>query len=370
MSMDRVRWGILGVGDVCEVKSGPGFSKTEHSELRAVMRRNGEKAADYARRHGVPKWYDDADALLADPDIDAVYVASPPATHKELVLKSAKAGKPVLCEKPMALNTAEAREMIAACDAAGVPLWVAYYRRYLPRFRRIIELLSEGAIGTPRGVTVRLSHPTAHYGTGGRDAAGDGTPGRALEWRVDPKVAGGGIFLDMGSHMIDFLNYAFGDAKLLGGGAANQAGYYPAEDCVVASFSLPGTGVVARDGAPETAAAPILGSGLWCFTTDETADEIAVYGSAGSIRFSCFDTTPVVLRRGDTVEELTLDNPPQVHQPTIEACVAELRGGPACESTGKTALAATEFMEEVLKAYGGGAGQSAIAHSLSGGLPA
>ncbi len=341
MSLDTVRWGILGVGDVCEVKSGPGFYKAEHSELRAVMRRNGDKAADYARRHGVPIWYDDADALLADPEMDAVYVASPPSTHKELVLKAAEAGKPVLCEKPMALNTAEAREMIAACDAAGVPLWVAYYRRYLPRFRRILELLSQGAIGTPRGVAVRLSHPTAHFGTGGKNTAGgDGAPGRALEWRVDPEIAGGGIFLDMGSHMIDFLNYAFGDAKLLGGGAANQAGYYPAEDCVVASFSFPG--------APE-ARTPILGSGLWCFTTDETADEIAVYGSAGSIRFSCFDTTPVVLRRGDTVEELELDNPPHVHQPTIEACVAELRGGPPCESTGKTALAATEFMEEVLK---------------------
>ncbi len=346
MSLDTVRWGILGLGDVCEVKSGPGFYKAEHSELRAVMRRNGDKAADFARRHGVPKWYDDADALLADPDIDAVYVASPPSTHKELVLKCAEAGKPVLCEKPMARNAAEAREMIAACDAAGVALWVAYYRRYLPRFRRILELLSQGAIGTPRGVTVRLSHPTAHFGTGGDNAAaGDGTPGRALQWRVEPDIAGGGIFLDMGSHMIDFLNYAFGDVSLLGGGAANQAGYYPAEDCVAASFFYPGTGVVALDDT----AAPTLGSGLWCFTTDETADEIAVYGSSGSIRFSCFNTTPVVLRRGDTVEELELDNPPHVHQPIIEACVAELRGGPPCESTGKTALAATEFMEEVLK---------------------
>lgn len=351
MSLETVRWGILGVGDVCEVKSGPGFYKAEHSELRAVMRRNGEKAADYARRHGVPKWYDDADALLADPEIDAVYVASPPSTHKELVLKCAKAGKPVLCEKPMALNAVEAREMIAACDAAGVPLWVAYYRRYLPRFRRILELLSGGAIGIPRGVTVRLSHPTAHFGTGGEsDGPGSaaGTPGKAIEWRVDPEVSGGGIFLDMGSHMIDFLNYAFGDAKLLGGGAANQAGYYPAEDCVTASFTFPGRGVLPR-GAGAGAAAPILGSGLWCFTTDERADEIAVYGSAGSIRFSCFDTSPVVLRRGDIVEELELDNPPHVHQPTIEACVAELRGGPPCESTGKTALAATEFMERVLE---------------------
>lgn len=344
MSLDRVRWGILGVGDVCEIKSGPGFYKAEHSELRAVMRRTGDKAADFARRHGVPKWYDDADALLADPEIDAVYVASPPVSHRELVLKCAAAGKPVLCEKPMARNAEEAREMIDACDSAGVPLWVAYYRRYLPRFRRILQLLAEGAIGTPRSVTVRLSQPTARFGDGA---------GQAGEWRVNPEIAGGGLFLDVGSHMIDFLNYAFGDAILLGGTAINQAGYYPAEDCVVASFRLPGTGILSSMSGTPDSGTSILGSGLWCFTTDETADEIAVYGSSGSIRFSCFDTSPVILRRGEATEELRLDNPPHVHQPTIEACVAELRGGPPCESTGRSALAATEFMDAVLETYRG-----------------
>jgi predicted dehydrogenase len=342
MAMETVRWGILGVGDVCEVKSGPGFYKADHSELRAVMRRNGDKAADFARRHGVPAWYDDADALLADSEIDAVYVASPPSTHKELVLKSAAAGKPVLCEKPMALDAQEAREMVAACESAGVPLWVAYYRRYLPRFRRVLQLLAEGAIGTPRSLTVRLSEPTDRFGDGA---------GHAGQWRVDPEIAGGGLFLDVGSHMIDFLNYAFGDAILLGGTATNQAGYYPAEDCVVASFRFPGNGVVSSMSDRGSAAAsgePILGSGLWCFSTDENADEIAIYGSSGSIRFSCFDTTPVALRRGDVEEQLELGYPPHVHQPTIEACVAELRGGPPCESTGKSALAATEFMDQVL----------------------
>ena len=142
--MERVRWGIIGVGDVTERKSGPAFYKAPHSELVAVMRRNGDKAHDFAERHGVPRWYDDGDALIADPDVDVVYISTPPDTHKEYTLKVAAAGKPVFCEKPMARNFAECREMIEACDAAGVPLWVAFYRRSMPRFLKIKELLEEG----------------------------------------------------------------------------------------------------------------------------------------------------------------------------------------------------------------------------------
>ena len=99
---DSVHWGILGVGDVCEVKSAPAMQLIDDSSLVAVMRRNGEKAADYARRHSVPKWYDDADQLINDPDINAVYIATPPNAHAELTRKVAAAGKPVYVEKPMA----------------------------------------------------------------------------------------------------------------------------------------------------------------------------------------------------------------------------------------------------------------------------
>src|SRR5213592_2609043 len=98
---DVVRWGIIGCGDVTEVKSGPGFQKAERSSLVAVMRRNGALAADYSRRHGVPKWYDDADALIADPEVDVVYVATPPSSHMDYALRVARAGKPVYVEKPM-----------------------------------------------------------------------------------------------------------------------------------------------------------------------------------------------------------------------------------------------------------------------------
>src|SRR5690349_18239861 len=120
--MPPIRWGIIGCGDVTEIKSGPGFQKAEGSELVAVMRRDAAKARDYAERHKVPRWYSDADALLADRDVDAVYVATPTSSHKEYVLKAARAGKPVLVEKPMAASVGDCEAMIAACREAGVPL--------------------------------------------------------------------------------------------------------------------------------------------------------------------------------------------------------------------------------------------------------
>ncbi|MDX5436908.1 MAG: Gfo/Idh/MocA family oxidoreductase, partial [Pontibacter sp.] len=139
--MQKVRWGIIGCGDVTEVKSGPAFQKIENSELVAVMRRDSAKAQDYAARHGVPKWYDSAEALIHDPDVDAVYIATPPDSHAAYTLRVAAAGKSVYVEKPMALNYTQCQEMLAACNQANVPLFIAYYRRSQPLFLKVKELL-------------------------------------------------------------------------------------------------------------------------------------------------------------------------------------------------------------------------------------
>src|SRR5688500_4072884 len=108
--MDEIRWGIIGCGDVTEVKSGPGFQKARGSALVAVMRRDRAKAEDFARRHGVPRAYTDAEALIADPDVDAVYIATPPSSHRALALQVAAARKPCLVEKPMAMTHDECVE--------------------------------------------------------------------------------------------------------------------------------------------------------------------------------------------------------------------------------------------------------------------
>ena len=185
--MKTIRWGIIGCGDVTEVKSGPGFQKADHSDLVAVMRRRGELARDYAERHGVPRWYDNAAALIGDSEVDAIYIATPPSSHKEYTLMSAAAGKPVYVEKPMALNFAECEEMISTCRQAGVPLFVAYYRRALPRFLKIKELVDSGGIGEVRFVHMTFYQPLA---------AEDQDPG-TQSWRVDPAVGGGGRFCVM-----------------------------------------------------------------------------------------------------------------------------------------------------------------------------
>ena len=203
--MKQIRWGMIGCGDVTEIKSGPGFYKAQNSTLVAVMRRNGALAADYARRHGVPRWHDDADAIIHATDIDAVYIATLTDTHCDYTLRCAAAGKPVYVEKPMAMTHSQCVAMIDACRAAGVPLWVGYYRRALPRFLKVRDLVESGAIGPVRMVlraccSVRL-RPS------------DG----AVPWRVDPALSGGGFFFEAVCHTLDFLDFLFGPVETVRG---------------------------------------------------------------------------------------------------------------------------------------------------------
>lgn len=128
-----VKWGIIGCGNVTEVKSGPAYQITDGFELVAVMRRNFDLAKDYAKRHNVPRYYNDADALINDPEVDAVYIATPPDTHHYYAMKVAQANKICCIEKPMAPSYVECLEITNTFKTKGLPLFVAYYRRSLPR---------------------------------------------------------------------------------------------------------------------------------------------------------------------------------------------------------------------------------------------
>jgi len=195
----EVRWGVLGVGKVCELKSAPAMNTIAHSRLVAVMRRDEEKAKDYAARHGVHKWYTSATDLIHDPEVNAIYIATPPHVHVELTQLAAAAGKPVYVEKPMARTHAECLQMIQACEQASVPLFVAYYRRKLPHFLKIKELLDQGEIGSIRTVHINLKQvltPNLVSSSG-------------ENWRVIPEIAGGGYFYDLASHQLDLLDFLF-----------------------------------------------------------------------------------------------------------------------------------------------------------------
>jgi predicted dehydrogenase len=153
--MKNVRWGIIGCGDVTEVKSGPAFQLVENSELIGVMRRNEDLAKDYAKRHNVAKWYGNAELLINDPDINAIYIATPPSSHMEYAIDAISAGKPVYVEKPMAMSYEESRKMIAASKNSNVKLFVAYYRRALPRFLKVKSIIESGIIGKIKFINVR-----------------------------------------------------------------------------------------------------------------------------------------------------------------------------------------------------------------------
>ncbi len=324
--MQTIRWGIIGCGNVTEVKSGPGFQKANNSSLVAVMRRTGELAKDYAQRHGVPKWYDDAPALIHDPEVDAVYIATPPSSHKEYTVLVAQAGKPVYVEKPMALNFGECEEMITACRSAGVPLFVAYYRRALSRFLKVKELVEAQAIGDIRFVTITLCQPVRQEEL---DPAN-------LPWRVIPEIAGGGRFVDLGSHMLDFLDYALGPIRSARGFAANRQNLYPAEDIVTGTFVFESGG---------------HGVGVWNFGSFDEVDLTEIVGSDGKISFSTYDDEPVVLTTSDGVTEFAIEYPPHVQQPLIQTVVDALNGIGSCPSTGESAARTTWVMDQMLAGY-------------------
>jgi predicted dehydrogenase len=307
------------------VKSGPAFQKVENSELVAVMRRTGELAKDYAKRHNVPKWYDDADALINDPDVDAVYIATPPGSHKEYTIKVAKAGKPVYVEKPMALNFVECNQMIAACKEARVPLYVAYYRRAQPRFVKIKELLESKVIGDVRFVS------TTQY----QKASEDVKDSKSLPWRLQPEVSGGGLFFDLASHTLDILDFLLGPIKEAQGFASNQAGYYRAEDIVTGTYRFE---------------SGIHGVGKWCFSAFENVDVNEIVGSKGKITFSTFGDEPIVLTTTSGKEQWSFERPQHVHQPLVETIMAELTGDYGqCPSNGVNGARTNWVMGELVK---------------------
>jgi 1,5-anhydro-D-fructose reductase (1,5-anhydro-D-mannitol-forming) len=322
--MKTVRWGMIGCGNVTEIKSGPGFQKADGSQLVAVMRRDAAKAQDYAQRHGVPKWYSTTQALIDDPEVDAVYIATPPHMHHPYTLAAAQAGKPVYVEKPMALTTAQCQEMVSVCQAAGVPLFVAYYRRALPRFLKAKELVESGMIGDLRCVHIWLALPLHSPRSG------------ELPWRLNPEIAGGGLFVDLASHTLDYLDYVLGPVRSACGFAANQAGAYQAEDIVSGVFEFE---------------SGVLATGQWCFSSSETADQIILTGARGKISLTTFDESPVVLETDSGIQSFAIPNPAHIQQPLIQQVVDELRGIGKCSSTGETALRTTRVMEQLLAGY-------------------
>jgi predicted dehydrogenase len=295
--MKTIRWGIIGCGDVTEIKSGPAFNLVPNSRLVAVMRRNAEKAEKYALRHGVPKWYSDAQQLIDDPEVDAIYVATPPLNHAEFTIEALRAGKPVYVEKPMAMNADEAGAMLTAAREHKTKLVVAHYRRALPLFLRIRELLRQQVIGDIRFVNLQLLQPPQSQMIANSEE----------NWRTNPLISGGGLFHDLAPHQLDLMYWLFGAVKKAAGIALNQNGGYEADD-IISGEALFESGVVFK--------------GLWCFTTrkEEARDQVEIIGSKGKITFPVFGNS-YNLTANEKEQHMHFDQPKHVQQPMIEQVV-------------------------------------------------
>ena len=320
-----INWGIIGCGDVTEVKSGPAFNKVPGSKLAAVMRRDAAKAADYAQRHRVPRWYNDAEALIHDTEVNAIYIATPPSSHEVYALAAIRAGKPVYVEKPMSMSYAAAQNMVNAADTANVKLTVAHYRRQWPLFQKIRSLLAAKAIGEVRLVDLKFykQAPT-------RAELSDDK----YIWRFDPAIAGGGLFHDLAPHQLDILYWLFGEAETVNGIAINQGGYYAVPDLVNGQ-------ILFND--------KIVFTGSWCFTAADACDVCEIIGSEGSLRFSFFTDNSITLQRNHETTRFDFERLQHVQQPMIEAVVNYFSGtadNPCTAAEGATIM---RWMDEMVK---------------------
>jgi predicted dehydrogenase len=318
---NTIGWGIIGCGNVTEKKSGPAFQQVPNAKLVAVMRRDATKAADYAMRHGVPKWYSDATQLINDPAVTAVYIATPPAFHEAYTIAALQAGKPVYVEKPMSISLASCIRIQQQALATGMRLSVAHYRRALPKFLAIKNLLETKKIGSICSAQIRMQQAD--------QSASMVDP--TENWRVQPALSGGGIFYDLAPHQLDLLVYLLGHPKEISGMADNRAGLYTAEDVVAGTVRL-------NDN--------ILFSGLWCFTSSETCreDVFEIVGTEGKIIFPVFgNEVTIVTKTG--VEQLLFEPPQHIQQPMIEKVTRYFLGMDSNPCSAEEAIQSFRIME-------------------------
>jgi predicted dehydrogenase len=323
--MKQIKWGIIGCGNVTEKKSGPAFQQIEGSSIVAVMRRDAGKAADYAKRHGIAKWYGDAQELIDDEEVNAIYIATPPDTHAFYTLQALEAGKAVYVEKPMALNYAEAKKMVEASEKFQQPVFVAYYRRALSGFTKIKKLIDSDVIGNIEKINLILHLPARE-----EDNDAENPP-----WRVLASISGGGYFFDLASHQLDWLDFVFGHAQLISSKVENRGGLYKAEDKINAKLLFPKN---------------ILFDGSWnfCIPKEEKKDTIEIYGEKGKLQFSTFEFDPILLENEYGVHYFSFEKPKHVQKQLIKQVVEHMQGKGNCVSTAETAQYSQKLMEEIV----------------------
>ncbi len=289
--MNKVRWGLIGCGDISRKRVAPALRDLESCELVAVNRSRTDLAESFAREFGARRWHRDWRELIADAEIDAVYISTPVYLHAQQTIAAAEAGKHVLCEKPMAMNPAECDRMISVCQANGVKLGIAYYRHFYPVLLRARQIIAAGEIGKP--VLAQINAFERFNPQSGEDR----------HWLVEKAKAGGGPMMDFGCHRIEVLMNLFGSIKRITSLVGSALFEREVEDTCVASFEF------------ESKLQAVLTVTHASFESQDTLD---IFGSEGSLHLPLLNQGELRIKTaaGDRTEHL----PPHanIHLPLIE----------------------------------------------------
>ncbi len=289
--MQKLRWGLIGCGDISRKRVAPALRDLPTCEFVAVSRARAELAREFAQEFGARKWHPRWEDLIADPEIDSVYVATPVYLHAEQTIAAAEAGKHVLCEKPMAMDVEQCDRMIDACRSNGVKLGVAYYRRFYPVIRRIKELLESGELGKPVLIQINAFEWF------------NPEPGHPRYWFVEKDKAGGGPMFDFGCHRIEVMLNLLGPIADVRGIHNNVLFEREVEDTSVATFRFQnGTcGVLSVTHAAQ-----------------EPQDTLDIFCSNGSIHVPVLNQGVLQVRRAETTATEEHPPHPNLHLPLIE----------------------------------------------------
>lgn len=319
-----VRWGLIGCGDIARRRVAPALRDLSNCDLVAISRARLELAERFAQEFGAQKWCADWRELLRDPEIDAVYVATPVYLHAAQTIAAAEAGKHVLCEKPMAMNVEECDRMIAACRANNVNLGIAYYRRFYPLIERIKRLLESGEIGKPVIVQINVY------------SWFNPQPDHPRYWLIQKEQAGGGPMFDVGCHRIEVLLNLFGPIRRITSVGGAVAFEREVEDTAVALFQFErGTcGVLAVSHAAR-----------------EAQDTLDIVGTLGSIHVEALNAGPMTIQTSGEVRRESYPPTSNLHQPLIADFAAAVIENREPKVSGAIGRAVAEVQQAISQGY-------------------
>jgi predicted dehydrogenase len=316
----RVAWGLIGAGDIARKRVAAALRDAPSSRLVAISRARSELAEEFARAFGVPRWYGDWRELVADREVDAVYIATPVYVHAEQAIAAANAGKHVLCEKPMAMSVAECDRIIAACRANGVALSVAYYRHFYPVIARIKTILASGQIGAP--VVAQI------------DAFEEFKPsaGYPRAWLLRKSESGGGPMMDFGCHRLEVLLDIFGPVQRVTSLVSNAILSREVEDTAIASLQF-ARGVCATVTVTHAA--------------QEPRDSVSIFATRGSLHIKSLNTGELTSITGSVPRVESHPPAANIHQPLVEDFVDALLNGRAPAVGGDIGRAVAQLEEQI-----------------------